>query len=452
MPADSAPAGPTGREAGRRVAAGRFLSCMMRHPTNTLHTGATEMRIYKPRRRKTRLLRHADGTRERVDVLDRYGLPIYVESAKWYIECRDPRTGKPVRRAGFVDEAATWAKANRLQEDLDRQAAGLRPESFERERRGMGDHVAAFRRALDAKGNSARHVTKTISRLSAVAGGCGWRHADAIALDPVMAYLADRRAGKAGLSLGTCNGYLRAVRAFSKWLLRTGRIRRDPLAGLRLFNTAPDRRTVRRALSDDELRTLFEATEKSAAVRQGMPGPARALLYRLAVATGFRANELRHVRPADFDLDGDPPTVAVAASYSKRRRVDVQTLPAWIVPRLRPWLDARPSDDAEPLLRVPRDTGRMIKADLEAASIPLADGQGRVADFHALRVTAGTRLALAGVPMKIAQDLLRHSDPKLTFGIYAHTDLAQRAAALEAVPDPEAPPTRRRRRRKKRSK
>ena len=47
------------------------------------------------------------------------------------------------------------------------------------------------------------------------------------------------------------------------------------------------------------------------------------------------------------------------------------------------------------------------------------DDQGRVVDTHSLRHGYISALALAGVPVKVAQTLARHSDPKLTMNVYA---------------------------------
>jgi integrase len=54
-----------------------------------------------------------------------------------------------------------------------------------------------------------------------------------------------------------------------------------------------------------------------------MSGPERTLLYRIAVETGLRVNELRSLTVASFDLDAG--VVTVEAGYSKRRHED--TLP-----------------------------------------------------------------------------------------------------------------------------
>ncbi len=46
------------------------------------------------------------------------------------------------------------------------------------------------------------------------------------------------------------------------------------------------------------------------------------------------------------------------------------------------------------------------------------DSEGRVVDFHALRATYITMLVKGGATVKQAQDLARHSDPKLTMNVY----------------------------------
>ena len=51
-----------------------------------------------------------------------------------------------------------------------------------------------------------------------------------------------------------------------------------------------------------------------------------ALRHRLAVETGFRANELRTLTPEAFNLATDSPMITVKAAYSKRRREDVQPI------------------------------------------------------------------------------------------------------------------------------
>src|SRR5262249_25832325 len=153
-------------------------------------------------------------------------------------------------------------------------------------------------------------------------------------------------------------------------------------APLRAFNVATDRRHDQRELSPAELARLVAAAGAGGDVL-GMSGPDRAILYRLAVGTGFRADELRSLTPASFDLDAELPTVTVAAAYSKRRRDDAQPIRPDLATDLRAGLRGKAPD--APVFRLTSRTADLMERDLAAAGIPYRDAAGRVADFHALR-------------------------------------------------------------------
>src|SRR5262245_34545488 len=87
-----------------------------------------------------------------------------------------------------------------------------------------------------------------------------------------------------------------------------------------------------------------------------------------------------------------------------------------------------------------------MRADLKAIGVPYRDASGRVADFHAMRHSYITALAISKAPVKVVRSLARHSTPILTLGTYAHVGLYDQTAALDALPDltpagspPEAP-------------
>ncbi len=68
------------------------------------------------------------------------------------------------------------------------------------------------------------------------------------------------------------------------------------------------------------------------------------------------------------------------------------------------------------------------------------DAAGRVLDLHSLRHTFGTRLGrMPGVDPKSVQTLMRHSDPRMTFGVYVHSDKARLAAAVAQLPPIDKP-------------
>lgn len=104
-------------------------------------------------------------------------------------------------------------------------------------------------------------------------------------------------------------------------MVESGYAAQSPLAPLRTINGQVDRRRERRALSDEEICQLLQTTA-GADERHDTSGHKRYLLYRLAIETGLRANEIRNLTKASFDLDCC--TVTVAGGSFKRRRSDHQ--------------------------------------------------------------------------------------------------------------------------------
>ena len=96
-----------------------------------------------------------------------------------------------------------------------------------------------------------------------------------------------------------------------------------------------------------------------------------------------------------------------------------------------------------------RHAAKLVKLDLEAATAetkkadPESGGihyvvQGRdgpeYADFHSLRHSYVSMLARSGIAPKLAVELARHSDIRLTMNRYAHVTLQDRAEAVRNLP------------------
>ena len=240
-----------------------------------------------------------------------------------------------------------------------------------------------------------------------------------------------------GASLRSVHHYTRVIKGFSRWLWRDGRVREDALAHLTSLNPDADRRHERRALTPEEQGRLIRAAEAGPVVLK-LTGTDRAALYRLALGTGFRANELRSLTPEAFHLDGETPTVTVAAAYSKRRRDDVQPIRPDLAEALRPWLASKAP--GRPVFgNLTKHTNLIIQADLKAAGIAYRDGSDRVADFHALRHSFITALAMSKAPVKVIQSLARHSTPTLTLGVYAHVGLFDQTSRPGRLARPDQP-------------
>ena len=74
-----------------------------------------------------------------------------------------------------------------------------------------------------------------------------------------------------------------------------------------------------------------------------------------------------------------------------------------------------------------------LRKDLKAASTPYIDESGRYADFHALRYTFNTWLQTNGVPPRIAQELMRHSDRRLTDQVYLDSSLLPLQESMRSI-------------------
>ena len=81
---------------------------------------------------------------------------------------------------------------------------------------------------------------------------------------------------------------------------------------------------------------------------------------------------------------------------------------------------------------VPKDAARMLKRDPEEG-IPYAIHK-RHADFHSPRHSPGTWLSFSGARPSVVQDILRHSDIRLTLGRYGHLFDHEARDAIEAPP------------------
>ena len=365
------------------------------------------------------------------------------------------RPGQRKTVKGCKDRAATEALARKLEADAMLRREGIIDSTAEKLSRSealpLEEHLQAFEAVLRGKGNTETHVTRTVGHIRDLLETCGFKHLPSLDAARVAAHVAAlKRKGELGAR--TINARITALKSFTRWLWRTERARTDPLATLTKLDQETDRRYQRRALTDEELAWLISTTEKGP-VRLRMPGRDRAALYLTAVGTGFRAGELKSLTPASFDLDADTPTVTVEASYSKRRRRDVQPIRNDLAKRLREFLDGRPSgkavfhitDNVAETLR--KDLADARQAWIKEAETPKEqadrqasdflkdeDASGRVADFHALRHTYVTRVVRSGASAKVAQDLARHSTPALTLGVYTHMTVHDHMAALDALP------------------
>jgi site-specific recombinase XerD len=348
---------------------------------------------------------------------------------------------------------------------VEREKAGLVDPTEEERRRPLADHLREFESYLRNRGVTPKQVQETLRMLQRLIDHRKWRLIGDITAGAALEFLGQLR--QEGRSAQTYNHYLKAAKQFTRWLVRERRTLFDPLAHVARLNVRVDRRHDRRALSQEEFARLVEAARNGKRV-EGISGPDRAMLYVLAAWTGFRKGELGSLTLRSLRLDDDPPTATVAACYSKHRREDTQVLHPELVRQLKAWLAAKrrlkPDEPLFPISRrVPggleRKSHLMIQRDLAAARdgwlaesqtpeeharrlqsdfLCYANHAGLYADFHSLRHLFITNLERAGLSPKMAQTLARHSDIRLTLGVYTHVELHDQTAAVHALPPPPA--------------
>ena len=383
---------------------------------------------------KSRTVTYRDAEGKRCRKGEPGAEPVTVVSKAWYGRFKDA-DGRTVTKVLCADKSAAKMMLAKLATDARLVQVGLDDERKADHRgRTIEAHLEDYRRHLLGHARTPRHVKQTCDRVKAVVDGCGFARVADLDAASVVDYLDGRRKG--GMATETSNHYLRAVKAFSAWLQREERSRKDPLRFLSRLNADADRRRKRRSLTDALFASLIAAALASPRVVCGLTGPDRAMLYAVAAGTGLRARELASLTPESLDLGGE--SVVAEAGYSKRRRRDELPLHSDLARQLRTWISGRPP--CSPLWpgrwAEDRHGAEMLRADLDSAKIPYVDAAGRVFDFHALRGQFASSLARAGVHPKGAQQLMWHSDINLTINAYTHLDMNDLKADVERLPPP----------------
>jgi integrase/recombinase XerC len=278
----------------------------------------------------------------------------------------------------------------------------------------VGWHLDEFSRSLtsvatstvEAYGRDLRAFTTWAARL----GLTGPSGVDRQTLRRYLAYLATR-----GQARRTIARRASALRRYFGWLVRTGRLERDPTAGL----SAPKGEArLPRVLRPDELRVLLDPSDgadpqASAADDEagGAIGLRDAALLELLYGSGLRVAEATALDVDELDLGRG--RVTVWGKGGKQRTVPLSEP---TVDALRRWLaDGRAAlvTDATPAGAVflnrrgrrltPRDARRILDRRALEPTHP-----------HALRHTFATHLLDGGADLRVVQELLGHSDVATT--------------------------------------
>jgi integrase/recombinase XerD len=389
------------------------------------------------------------------------------EASKWYIEFKDHL--ETIRRLpAFTDRKLSEALGRQIERlvasrvareplsiDLSRWIECL-PQSIREKMAKIGllddqrlaatkslsEHLADFEASLKAGGDSIHQVNLKATRLKRIFDECGFKFWTDISATGIERFLEKLRTdvlddkGKIttkGISNKTSNYYLGCVKHFCRWMIADGRASVSPVARLKELKTDEDAQQ-RRALTVVELRNLLDAAYHGKKV-YGINGYDRYMLYKVAVETGLRSNELRNLTPLSFTLDGERPEVRLPAQFSKHRKDDILPLRKDTAAELKGYLAMKLPTAPAFNMPSPSNVVRMFRVDLKAAKIDEKDSAGRKVVFHSLRHTFVTNLSRGGVHPKTAQELARHSKIDLTMNVYTHSYRGELAGAVAALPN-----------------
>lgn len=279
----------------------------------------------------------------------------------------------------------------------------------------LGEVLAAYAQHI-ARTGSAATVHGQRSRAKVLTDWLGAdRRASEITATVLARYQAER--GDAGASNRTINNDLSTLRAALRRAARLGMLDAGAIATIEPLPTGGrHKRRETRALSEDECGALLAAAEGQGAEMHS--------LFATMLTLGTRRNETILTPWSDVDMDGL--TFRVGSLRAKNGRERVLPLPG----DLAALIDAVPRH-ADPLVwhvKRAKLAWRLDKA-IKAAGI---DPRG--VHVHALRHTAATRLARAGVPLQQTQYLLGHSTPELTSRVYTHLHTEDVREAVGALP------------------
>lgn len=343
------------------------------------------------------------------------------------------------KSTGCTSAAAAKSKAQKWRDEGDLIIGGVLKEQDRAAVDPLEKQIAAYVAWMKSRPNAAgiRHIAAVKATLRAYAVGCKWLRLTDITESSAHAFADLRTVGKkkkAAQAARTKNLALSMLRTFCKWCVENDRLRANPFGRLRRF--AGDDKIQRRGLTAVEIQKLLDAALTRPC--KSMTGESRRMLYIAALATGFRAQELAVLTPANFFQSDDGPAVWVDGENTKNGNDVEQPLLPEFGAEIMKWVASKPV--GEPLWRVGPSMARIVRRDLAAAGIAY-EVDGQRFDFHALRGQYVSALIDAGVPILQVADLARHADINTTRKHYRRLTLTKSAGAIKGVrmlPEPVA--------------
>lgn len=336
----------------------------------------------------------------------------------WAVRYREPgETTYRTQSLGVGDKRVAEEKLTVFRREKEQEAAGLiAPQPIRTAATvPLLTHLGDFIAELRTTGRAAKYIYNVEHHLTRLMDECGWKLPKDVTAESFMAWRRRQR-----LNAKTLNDYFAEMKGFLRWMERQDRLVVNPLQRVEKIKR-PDMDSPIRALSMEELTALLAVS------------PERRPIYLLAVTTGLRRNEIDELRWSDVHLDAAHPYLAVRGSTTKNRKSVTIPLHEDAVAELKS-LKSRRNNSGGAVFPEKVPDMATFRADLKAAGIREEDDSGRRVIFHSLRHTTATLLAQVGVAARVAQELMRHSDPKLTHRLYTDASQLPTRAAVNRLP------------------
>jgi integrase len=317
------------------------------------------------------------------------------------------------------DKQVAEQRLNEIIREEERERAGIIPPRALREgaQKELTKHLKEYIADLKARGRDELYICHLEKRIEKLLDECKWQFARDITANSFQTWRSQQeKAAK------TLNEYLAGVSSFLVWMERNGRLLSNPLKIVGKVETRGKEERIRRAFTDDEVsRLLLVAGE-------------RKVVYLTALFTGLRRGELLALQWGDVIFEGKHPFIKVRASTTKNHRAALIPLREELVLELQKIRPQNFSQGGQVFYKL-MPKMKTFRSDLMKAKIPFIDEQGRRADFHALRYTLATNLGKLGVPLAVAMQVMRHSDPNLTTKTYTDASQLPMQGAIDLLPN-----------------
>ncbi len=316
------------------------------------------------------------------------------------------------------DKRVAQQRLEEIVKQRQQEAAGMIPSGAKRTalQSPLLNHLKDYLSDLTATGRDQEYIYIVDKQIQKLLRECKWAILCDVTSDSFLRWRAKQRKAPK-----TLNEYLASISSLLNWMERHERIEKNPLKHVQKVQTNGRQVRLRRAFTDDEMTRLLKVAGT------------RKVIYLMAVYTGLRRGELSRLLRTDLHLEATQPFISVRASTTKNHKQAIIALHTDLVSELETVLANLPAKETKLLAHL-MPSMVTFKADLKAAKIEFINGQSQRADFHSLRHTLATNLARAGTSPRIAMEIMRHSDIKLTTKTYTDAGLLPVSDAVINLP------------------